>query len=311
MRSLLTLKALSHRETGGIVAAGTTSLPEKIGGSRNWDYRYCWLRDATFTLYALIGAGFVEEAKAWRRWLLRAAAGSPADLQIMYGVAGERRLDEHTISWLPGYENSAPVRVGNAAAGQSPQSVPVDSQSAQVDALAKQFPGGDKVPLIVVVSRTDGGVLSPSDIAAAQAAGNRVQAAQPGAISPPAPLIPSQDAQAALGVVPISANLSGLALGDAVAVLRTAAANGLPADLQVHVTGGPAFGADIASGTSTHSARGGEDAADRTDQGLRAHQARRTAKRKDRQCAPLPARVPRGVRGQARCRRVALTTTTS
>lgn len=136
---------------------------------------------------------------------------------------------------------------GNAAAGQSPQSVPVDSQSAQVDALAKQFPGGDKVPLIVVVSRTDGGVLSPSDIAAAQAAGNRVQAAQPGAISPPAPLMPSQDAQAALGVVPISANLSGLALGDAVAVLRTAAANGLPADLQVHVTGGPAFGADIAS----------------------------------------------------------------
>jgi RND superfamily putative drug exporter len=136
---------------------------------------------------------------------------------------------------------------GNAAAGQSPQSVPVDSQSAQVDALAKQFPGGDKVPLIVVVSRTDGGVLSPSDIAAAQAAGNRVQAAQPGAISPPAPLMPSQDAQAALGVVPISANLSGLALGDAVAALRTAAANGLPADLQVHVTGGPAFGADIAS----------------------------------------------------------------
>lgn len=136
---------------------------------------------------------------------------------------------------------------GNAAAGQSPQSVPVDSQSAQVDALAKQFPGGDKVPLIVVVSRTDGGVLSPSDIAAAQAAGNRVEAAQPGAISPPAPLMPSQDAQAALGVVPISANLSGLALGDAVAALRTAAANGLPADLQVHVTGGPAFGADIAS----------------------------------------------------------------
>lgn len=136
---------------------------------------------------------------------------------------------------------------GNAAAGQSPQSVPVDSQSAQVDALAKQFPGGDKVPLIVVVSRTDGGVLSPSDIAAAQAAGNRVQAAQPGAISPPAPLMPSQDAQAALDVVPISANLSGLALGDAVAALRTAAANGLPADLQVHVTGGPAFGADIAS----------------------------------------------------------------
>ncbi|HEX5252692.1 MAG TPA: MMPL family transporter [Mycobacterium sp.] len=133
----------------------------------------------------------------------------------------------------------------NAAAGQSPQSIPLDSQSAQVDALAKQFPGGDKAPLIVVVSRTDGGVLSPSDIAAAQAALNRVQAAQPGAIA--VPLTPSRDAQAALGVAPISANLSGLALGDAVAALRTAAANGLPADLQAHVTGGPAFGADIAS----------------------------------------------------------------
>ncbi len=136
---------------------------------------------------------------------------------------------------------------GNAAAGRSPQSVPVDSQSAQVDALATQFPGGDKVPLIVVVSRTDGGVLGRSDIAAAQAARNRVQAAQPGAISPPAPLMPSHDAKAALALVPISANLSGLALGDAVAALRTAAANGLPADLLAHVTGGPAFGADIAS----------------------------------------------------------------
>jgi GH15 family glucan-1,4-alpha-glucosidase len=118
MRSLLTLKALSHRETGGIVAAGTTSLPEKIGGSRNWDYRFCWLRDATFTLYALLGAGFVEEAKAWRGWLLRAVAGSPADLQIMYGIAGERRLVEYEVPWLPGYESSAPVRIGNAAAGQ-------------------------------------------------------------------------------------------------------------------------------------------------------------------------------------------------
>ena len=118
MRSLLTLKALSHRETGGIVAAGTTSLPEKIGGSRNWDYRFCWLRDATFTLYALLGAGFCEEAEAWRGWLLRAIAGDPKDLQIMYGVAGERRLAEYEVSWLAGYEKSSPVRIGNAAAGQ-------------------------------------------------------------------------------------------------------------------------------------------------------------------------------------------------
>jgi GH15 family glucan-1,4-alpha-glucosidase len=117
-RSLLTLKALSHRETGGIVAAGTTSLPEKIGGSRNWDYRFCWLRDATFTLYALLGAGFLEEAQAWRQWLLRAVAGAPDELQIMYGVAGERRLVEYNLEWLKGYESSAPVRIGNAAAGQ-------------------------------------------------------------------------------------------------------------------------------------------------------------------------------------------------
>jgi GH15 family glucan-1,4-alpha-glucosidase len=118
LRSLLTLKALSHWETGGIVAAGTTSLPEKLGGPRNWDYRYCWLRDATLTLYALLGAGFQDEAKAWHEWLLRAAAGAPDDLQTMYGVAGERRLDEYEIPWLPGYEGAAPVRVGNAAVAQ-------------------------------------------------------------------------------------------------------------------------------------------------------------------------------------------------
>jgi GH15 family glucan-1,4-alpha-glucosidase len=118
VRSLLTLKALSHRETGGIVAAGTTSLPEKIGGARNWDYRFCWLRDATFTLYALLEAGFLGEAKAWRLWLLRAVAGNPDDLQIMYGVAGERRLVEYEVPWLSGYQKSAPVRIGNAAAGQ-------------------------------------------------------------------------------------------------------------------------------------------------------------------------------------------------
>ncbi len=110
LRSLLTLKALAHWETGGIVAAATTSLPEQLGGPRNWDYRFCWLRDATFTLYALIGAGILDEAKAWHEWLLRAVAGSPDDLQIVYGVAGERRLQEYEIPWLPGYEGSAPVR---------------------------------------------------------------------------------------------------------------------------------------------------------------------------------------------------------
>jgi GH15 family glucan-1,4-alpha-glucosidase len=118
LRSLLTLKALSHWETGGIIAAGTTSLPERLHGPRNWDYRFCWLRDATFTLYALVGSGFLGEAQAWREWLLRAVAGGPDDLQIMYGVAGERRLTEYIIPWLPGYEGAAPVRVGNAAAGQ-------------------------------------------------------------------------------------------------------------------------------------------------------------------------------------------------
>ncbi len=117
-RSMLTLKSLSHWQTGGIVAAGTTSLPEKLGGSRNWDYRYCWLRDATLTLYALMEGGMLDEARAWRQWLLRAVAGSPAQIQIMYGLAGERRLDEYEIPWLTGYEGSSPVRVGNAASGQ-------------------------------------------------------------------------------------------------------------------------------------------------------------------------------------------------
>jgi GH15 family glucan-1,4-alpha-glucosidase len=117
-RSLITLKALTDRRTGGIVAAATTSLPEQMGGPRNWDYRFCWLRDAAFTLQALLGTGFVEEAKAWRELLLRAVAGDPADLQIMYGIDGTRRLPETTIDWLSGYENSRPVRVGNAASGQ-------------------------------------------------------------------------------------------------------------------------------------------------------------------------------------------------
>jgi len=118
LRSLVTLKALTYAPTGGVVAAATTSLPENIGGVRNWDYRYCWLRDATFTLYALMIGGYKDEARAWREWLLRAVAGEPSKLQIMYGLAGERRLDERVIAWLPGYANSAPVRVGNGASTQ-------------------------------------------------------------------------------------------------------------------------------------------------------------------------------------------------
>jgi GH15 family glucan-1,4-alpha-glucosidase len=106
---------LTYRPTGGIVAAATTSLPEWIGGVRNWDYRYCWIRDATLTLYALLSSGYRSEARAWREWLLRAAAGHPSEMQIMYGLAGERRLTEYAIDWLPGYEGSRPVRIGNAA----------------------------------------------------------------------------------------------------------------------------------------------------------------------------------------------------
>ncbi|HVK17574.1 MAG TPA: glycoside hydrolase family 15 protein [Fimbriiglobus sp.] len=118
VRSLITLKALTYMPSGGIVAAATTSLPEKIGGVRNWDYRYCWLRDATLTLLALINAGFVDEAREWGDWLLRAVAGDPSRTKIMYGLAGERRLPEYEVPWLPGYEGSKPVRVGNAAHDQ-------------------------------------------------------------------------------------------------------------------------------------------------------------------------------------------------
>jgi len=117
-RSLLTLKALAYLPTGGIVAAATTSLPEQLGGVRNWDYRFCWLRDATFTLLALLNAGYRDEATAWQEWLLRAVAGSPADTNLMYGLAGERRLTEIELDWLPGYEGAKPVRIGNAASKQ-------------------------------------------------------------------------------------------------------------------------------------------------------------------------------------------------
>lgn len=115
IRSLITLKALTYAPTGGVVAAATTSLPEQLGGIRNWDYRYCWLRDATFTLYALMAGGYIEEARAWREWLINAVAGKPSDIQIMYGLAGERRLTELELDWLPGYEGASPVRIGNAA----------------------------------------------------------------------------------------------------------------------------------------------------------------------------------------------------
>jgi GH15 family glucan-1,4-alpha-glucosidase len=130
-RSLITLKALTYGPTGGIAAAVTTSLPESIGGVRNWDYRYCWPRDATFTLYALLLAGYRDEAEAWRRWLLRAAAGRPEDMQTVYGLSGERQLTEFTLPWLPGYENSAPVRIGNAAATQ----VQLDIYGQVIEAL--------------------------------------------------------------------------------------------------------------------------------------------------------------------------------
>jgi GH15 family glucan-1,4-alpha-glucosidase len=130
-RSLIVLKALTYAPTGGIVAAATTSLPERLGGIRNWDYRYCWLRDATFTLMSLIHTGYVDEAAAWRNWLLRAVAGDPADLQIMYGPAGERRLTEFELPWLEGYEQSTPVRVGNAATEQ----LQLDVYGEIIDAL--------------------------------------------------------------------------------------------------------------------------------------------------------------------------------
>jgi GH15 family glucan-1,4-alpha-glucosidase len=145
MRSLLTLKALTYRPTGCIVAAPTTSLPEHLGGTRNWDYRFCWLRDATLTLQALMDAGFYDEASAWRDWLLRAAAGAPSQLQIMYGLGGERRLAEWTADWLPGYEGSVPVRIGNAAHDQ----LQLDVYGQVIDALYQARRGG------IAAHRTD------------------------------------------------------------------------------------------------------------------------------------------------------------
>jgi GH15 family glucan-1,4-alpha-glucosidase len=131
VRSLITLKALTYAPTGGLVAAVTTSLPEQLGGVRNWDYRYCWLRDATFTLYALMSGGYSDEARAWREWLINAVAGVPSQIQIMYGLAGERRLTELELPWLPGYAGSAPVRIGNAAH----QQLQLDVYGEVMDAL--------------------------------------------------------------------------------------------------------------------------------------------------------------------------------
>jgi GH15 family glucan-1,4-alpha-glucosidase len=139
-RSLITLKALTYAPTGGIVAAATTSLPERLGGVRNWDYRYCWLRDATFTLLAFMQLGYQEEARAWRDWLIRAVAGSPNQIQIMYGVGGERWLPELIVDWLPGYEKSAPVRIGNAAY----QQLQLDVIGEIADAMFQGFKGGMK-----------------------------------------------------------------------------------------------------------------------------------------------------------------------
>jgi GH15 family glucan-1,4-alpha-glucosidase len=143
-RSLITLKALTYRPTGGIVAAATTSLPEQLGGERNWDYRYCWLRDATLTLLILMDCGYYNEAAEWQNWLLRAVAGSPDQVQIMYGLAGERQLTEWELGWLPGYEGAKPVRVGNAAADQLQLDIYGEIASALHHAREGKLPRNDQ-----------------------------------------------------------------------------------------------------------------------------------------------------------------------
>src|SRR5690606_2210988 len=147
-RSLLTLKALTYLPTGGIVAAATTSLPEKLGGQRNWDYRYCWLRDATMTLLAFMSLGYFDEAHAWRDWLTRSVAGSPDQMQIMYGLAGERYLPEYELPWLSGYENSQPVRIGNAAATQTQLDVYGEVADAMAQAIEGHLPPHSRIEAI-------------------------------------------------------------------------------------------------------------------------------------------------------------------
>ncbi|KAA0910909.1 glycoside hydrolase family 15 protein [Pusillimonas sp. ANT_WB101] len=150
-RSLVTLKALTYLPTGGIVAAPTTSLPEHIGGQRNWDYRYCWLRDATMTLMAFMNLGYFDEARAWRDWLTRSVAGNPDQMQIMYGLGGERRLSEYELPWLPGYEGSAPVRIGNAAATQYQLDVYGEVADAMQQAIKGRLPSHPRIEAIAEV----------------------------------------------------------------------------------------------------------------------------------------------------------------